>query len=142
MAVKPFKLSVRAFIKYTGSLEKYKAKYLLVQRAQSSKNFKGLWEAPGGKLDNAEAIDQALVREISEETGLSVVLDGVAGANEFEMPEIRIVTLFINAHTDCEKVQLSDEHKDFKWLLPAEFQTLELAPALKKFLKNPKDGIL
>ena len=57
------------------------------------------------------------------------------------MPEIRIVTLYMNAYTDSEKVQLSDEHKDFKWLLPMEFQTLELAPALQKFLKNPKEGI-
>ncbi|MFD1040643.1 NUDIX domain-containing protein [Virgibacillus byunsanensis] len=38
------------------------------------------WELPGGGVDDEETLDVALSREIFEETGLNVTLDGITGA--------------------------------------------------------------
>jgi 8-oxo-dGTP diphosphatase len=141
METKSFKLAVSAFIKYTGSGE-HKGKYLLIQRSETCNNYKGFWETPGGKLDQGESFNDALIREIREETGLSVVLDGVVGATDFEMIKFRIAVLYMKAHTDSYDVQLSDEHQDSKWLFLSGFQSKTLTPALEGVLKNLKEGIL
>ncbi len=41
--------------------------------------FKGLWGIPGGKVDYDETVEQALVREVKEETGLEVQVIGHLG---------------------------------------------------------------
>ena len=50
---------------------------LVVKRAASEKAFPNHWEMPGGKVDPGETIRQGLIREIFEETGLTV--QGVVG---------------------------------------------------------------
>ena len=142
MKTKPFKLSVRAFIKYTGSDENYQGKYLLLQRTESCINFKGLWETPGGKIDKGETFDEALIREIQEETGLSVVFDSVAGAVDIDIhtkPDFKVAVLYMKAHTDSDEINISDEHQDHQWLAITEFPR-NITPALQKFLRNIKDG--
>ncbi len=45
-------------------------KILLVKRATVV--FKGYWALPGGRVDAGETVEQAVVREVEEETGLHV----------------------------------------------------------------------
>jgi len=45
-------------------------KILLVKRATVV--FKGYWALPGGKVDAGETVEQTVVREVKEETGLHV----------------------------------------------------------------------
>ncbi len=45
-------------------------KILLVKRATVV--FKGYWALPGGRVDAGENVEQALMRELEEETGLHV----------------------------------------------------------------------
>jgi 8-oxo-dGTP diphosphatase len=44
---------------------------LIAQRPQG-KALAGLWEFPGGKLDTGERPEQALIRELHEEIGITV----------------------------------------------------------------------
>lgn len=144
MKTKQFKLAISAFIKYEGSKEENKGKYLLIQRAESSNNFKGLWETPGGKIDSGESFEDALVREIQEETGLAVVFDGVAGAVDIDIPtkpDYKVAVLYMKAHTDSDDIKISDEHQDYRWLAMTEFPK-NITPALKKMLQNIKEGTL
>jgi len=45
---------------------------LLIKRATVP--FKGYWALPGGRLDPGETVEQTVVREVKEETGLDVAV--------------------------------------------------------------------
>lgn len=54
----------------TAIIEFPKNQILLVKRGTFV--FKGYWALPGGKVDSGETIEQAITREVKEETGLDV----------------------------------------------------------------------
>ncbi|MCH7732246.1 MAG: A/G-specific adenine glycosylase [Candidatus Marinimicrobia bacterium] len=45
----------------------------LIQKRPENALLGGLWEFPGGKVQNGENLESALIREIREETGISVI---------------------------------------------------------------------
>ena len=47
-------------------------KILLIKR--NTIPFKGYWALPGGRMDPGETIEQTVVREVKEETGLDVAI--------------------------------------------------------------------
>lgn len=47
-------------------------KILLIKRRTSP--FKGYWALPGGRVDAGETVEQTVVREVREETGLEVAI--------------------------------------------------------------------
>jgi 8-oxo-dGTP diphosphatase len=57
---------------------------LLVQRANEP--GRGLWSVPGGRVEPGESPQEAVVREVEEETGLPVVVTCLAGVVERPAP--------------------------------------------------------
>ncbi|WP_107656820.1 NUDIX hydrolase [Nocardia suismassiliense] len=54
-----------------GAVVAHDGKVLLLQRPADD-FMGGIWELPSGKVDPGEALDQALIREVKEETGLDI----------------------------------------------------------------------
>ena len=52
-------------------------KILLVKR--NTVPFKGYWALPGGRMDPGETIEQTIIREVKEETGLEVAIMRIIG---------------------------------------------------------------
>ena len=52
-------------------------KILLIKR--STRPFVGYWALPGGRMDLGETIDQTVIREVKEETGLDIKIISVIG---------------------------------------------------------------
>lgn len=49
------------------------AERVLVQQRPAGKQMAGLWEFPGGKVEQGETPEAALVREVREELGIALV---------------------------------------------------------------------
>jgi len=47
------------------------SEYLLLKRADEE-YLAGLWELPSGKVEESESLTEALIREVKEETGLTI----------------------------------------------------------------------
>ncbi len=58
-----------------------------------------LWCAPGGGVERHQSLPDNLIREVYEETGLSIEVGGLAGINEFHEPHqsFHQVDLFFRA---------------------------------------------
>lgn len=106
---------------------------LLLRRAASSRHFAGEWEFPGGKLDAGETLDQAIRREVREETGLETAITGLLGATEVEVQAVRVANLFFSLRPIAGALRLSSEHDLASWVRPAELATLQLAPTARDF---------
>lgn len=63
-----------------GALVKRGDKLLLVRRAQNP--GKGYWTNPGGFIEQLEPIEETIVREVMEESGIEAVVTGVAALRD------------------------------------------------------------
>ena len=126
MTDKPFSLAVRALI-----LDEQQ-RGLLLRRSTANKSFIGVWEWPGGKADPGETFDEALHREVREETGLEIRLTEVIGAYRLETPKLHIVALCMAAEPIGGTFCLSEEHDAFEWVPLTEIPQWELIFGLKE----------
>jgi len=136
MGNKPLALSVRIL------LFNPEGQVLLLRRSQRSKTNPGMWELPGGKIDQGESFDTALNREIMEETGLVVDIHHAAGTAEQQLPEWLVIHLVLSGAKTAGKVRISDEHEEFRWVAVKDMGTMELADwfgeyYIKMLLANP-----
>jgi 8-oxo-dGTP diphosphatase len=125
---KPFAISVRMMIQDTSS------NYLLVRRSITNKSNVGKWEFPGGKIEPGEEFYDALLREVKEETGLTVNVEHVVGVTESETSNLRIATLIFKGTKQSGQICISEEHDTYTWVKPQELSTYDLISHLKKFV--------
>lgn len=100
--------------------------------------FHGLWVMPGGKIDHGEPILAALHREVREEVGIEVRVEGLLDAYEhigvgsngdhFVILYYRAAPLSLELHPD------GVECDEACWVEPAELPQLELAPGARHIL--------
>lgn len=104
----------------------------------------GLYDVPGGKTDG-EDFEEALRREVREETGAEIILQGIIG----EVSEIgtkekylgrEVRTRFYRCKFLGDVIKLSDEHKDYKWVSISEMRDLKnqglLCTSLSRLIEN------
>jgi 8-oxo-dGTP diphosphatase len=102
---------------------------LIAQRA-ASKDMAGLWEFPGGKVENAESPEQALIRELHEELGIAVKEDCLApfAFASHAYPEYHLLMpLYVCRR--WEGTPCAIEHQALKWVYPAKLNTFAMPPA-------------
>jgi ADP-ribose pyrophosphatase YjhB (NUDIX family) len=88
---------------------------------------KGLWSVPGGRIEPGETDEEAVVREVREETGLDVGCGPLLGA--IERPGLAGTTLLIrDYHAVVTGGQLAagDDAADVRWVKPEEAVELDV----------------
>lgn len=92
---------------------------LLLRRSQTDRRRPGQWDFPGGGIDAGEDLAAGAVREISEESGLTVdasQLKLVYAATENYQDKESVTRLLFVCRVEAEQIQLSFEHDDHKWV--------------------------
>ena len=110
--------------------------YLAVRRCSDAQYGASQWELPGGMIESGETVEEALVREIKEETGISI-------------KEVRLIHIYTNRDSLPDRqhfeityqctyrsgdVRLNPrEHDSFAWLHLNEIRRLS---AKRDFLSD------
>ena len=102
---------------------------LCVQRPQHFKGYISLkWEFPGGKVEEGEQLEEALVREIREELSVDIEISNFFMTVEHTYPDFHLVMHVYRCHLTEGEVILN-EHVDMKWLKVEELDQLDWAEA-------------
>ena len=130
MEGKPLALSVKVVVRDASG------RCLLLKRSLRSKGNPGKWDLPGGKVDPGENFTQGILREVAEETGLTISIQRVGGVAESESPTNKVVYLILEGRLESGQVQLSSEHDEYVWVNRRELPKMELADQFQAFAQT------
>lgn len=96
-------------------------KFLALRRGETAPSHPLAWDLPGGELEYGEDPINGIVREIREETGLEVSEVEPFDVLSQENPAGFWVTIAYRCKSTTDKVVLSYEHNEYKWVSKEEF---------------------
>jgi len=104
-------------------------KWLLINRSKG--DYQKKWALVGGKLEKNEELKEAILREISEETGLEVKWEGIKGTLNERLIEVEkennvrhFIIIVCQVSTEEGKLSLTDEG-ELKWFTLKEINSMK-----------------
>ena len=92
---------------------------LLARRSSGRRNYPDRWSFPGGHVETGEALDDALVRELQEEIGLTPLVFWKIREIIEPNPSINGDALYhmyaVNSWAGGEPNIVGDEHSEIRW---------------------------
>lgn len=117
----------KPFVEVVAALIWDKKKFLICQRpAYKARGL--LWEFVGGKVEQGETKEQALIRECQEELAIIVEPHEVFTEVTHEYPDITVHLTLFNCTISRGQPKLL-EHNDMKWITSSEIPKYEFCPA-------------
>lgn len=108
---------------------------ILIARLRKGKSQEGLWEFPGGKLEEGESPELCLIRELREEMNIEIEPYEFFGVNDHWYGSVHIHLIAYKArYMNGEKIVLVD-HDEVRWVQREELQEYSFAPADVKFVE-------
>lgn len=124
----------KPFVEVVAALIWNEGKFLICQRpAHKARGL--LWEFVGGKVEQCETKEQALIRECQEELAITIEPHDIFMEVTHEYPDITVHLTLFNCTISKEQPQLL-EHNDMKWITSAEISNFDFCPADVEILKK------
>ncbi len=109
----------------------------LITRRPAHKARALQWEFPGGKVEEGESREAALIRECREELAVEIAVKGAAASVEHTYPDLTIrLTLFDAAI--CGGTLQKLEHEALCWVTAETCGEYDLCPADRALLEQMK----
>ena len=90
--------------------------------------WKDWWEFPGGKMEEGESPEEALVREIREELSTEISVEELLCTVEYDYPKFHLTMHCYWCSLVTEALHLN-EHEAARWLTSDELDSVDWLPA-------------
>lgn len=114
----------------------HKLKKVLLIRRSSDDFGGGTWESAGGKLEEGETLEEGIVREVFEETGLKIVPKKILYASIDEHDKRRLVFIVYLCLNEETAITLSKEHDESRWVDKQECRELLKGGIAEDYIKH------
>ena len=115
-------------------------KFLITRRAPKLK-LEGMWEFPGGKVEEGESLytaEEALKRELVEELKIETEIGNYIETSIYEYPNVTVKLMAYFATVISGEIKLS-VHDEAKWISISEVENFKFAPADIPFIEKLKE---
>ena len=112
---------------------------ILLTRRPDRGHLAGFWEFPGGKLEEGESPEAALVRECREECAIEIEVLDILEVTFHRYASKDVLLLFY----DCRLLRGEVQHLqvvDHVWVTPAELHRYELPPPDARLVAKLESG--
>ena len=101
------------------------------------KNERSEWDLPGGKIEFNEDIENCLIREIKEETNLSVENLNILKPLNLKFNDVSVMVLIYSASISCDSpIIISHEHSEYNFFSKSEIKNLNLPENYKNLIED------
>ena len=101
---------------------------VFIARRKPGKSLAGFWEFPGGKLEENEEPEAALLRELEEELGMRVKISSFLDSKVHHYDSFSIELIAYTCEFEDASYHLTD-HDEFVFISPEQFKNYKMAPA-------------
>jgi 8-oxo-dGTP diphosphatase len=128
-----------------GALILDRQRVLLVERGKPP--LVGLWSLPGGLVETAETLEDAIIREVFEETGLRVSTGPIAtvferiildesGPDDTGRCEYHYVLIDFHCHILGGELSAGDDSRRVEWFVIAALSGIPMTPGTRHVIET------
>ena len=112
----------------------YNSKFLIIQRSNFDKNAPNKWDLPGGNIEWGEKPKDSIIREVHEETGITIKSITPVVVTSITKEKLYAVAVIYKSTTEDFSVDLSTEHQNYKWISLEDYFHYDIQPWIKEKL--------
>lgn len=101
---------------------------IYICRRSPEMSLANYWEFPGGKIEDGETMEDALVREIKEELSCEIIVNEFVNTMKYDYGKF-IVNLSVYECALKNEKPIINEHSEEEWVSTDELSKYDFAPA-------------
>jgi 8-oxo-dGTP diphosphatase len=119
----------------------------IVLEKRGNEPSKGKWSIPGGLVELGESLEQAVIREVKEETCLDVenpcLIDVVDNVDLDEKGKVKYHYVIIDylVHVKNGTVQAASDAAELRWVPFDEVEKYDLTTSFRLFFRHNREGL-